>query len=62
MKLPQGNIYPYGVMFTPLTPNDLQRRHAVSPLKIKIPSKKILAGSIVQRDLIPALTPSVVGL
>jgi hypothetical protein len=24
----------------PLTPNDLQRRRAVSPLKIKIPSKK----------------------
>jgi hypothetical protein len=23
----------------PLTPNDLQRRHAVSPLKIEIPSK-----------------------
>jgi hypothetical protein len=25
----------------PLTPNDLQRRRAVSPLKIKIPSKNI---------------------
>jgi hypothetical protein len=25
--------------FNPLTPNDLQRRRAVSPLKIKIPSK-----------------------
>jgi hypothetical protein len=24
----------------PLTPNDLYRRRAVSPLKIKIPSKK----------------------
>jgi hypothetical protein len=24
----------------PLIPNNLQRRHAVSPLKIKIPSKK----------------------
>jgi hypothetical protein len=26
--------------FNPLTPNDLQRRRAVSPFKIKIPSKK----------------------
>jgi hypothetical protein len=26
--------------FNPLTPNDLQRRRAMSPLKIKIPSKK----------------------
>jgi hypothetical protein len=25
--------------FNPLTPNDLKRRRAVSPLKIKIPSK-----------------------
>jgi hypothetical protein len=25
----------------PLTPNDLQRRRAVSPLKIKIPSKNM---------------------
>jgi hypothetical protein len=25
--------------FNPLTPNDLRRRRAVSPLKIKIPSK-----------------------
>jgi hypothetical protein len=25
--------------FNPLTPNDLQRRRAVIPLKIKIPSK-----------------------
>jgi hypothetical protein len=27
--------------FNPLTPNDLQRRHAVSPLKIKIPRKNM---------------------
>jgi hypothetical protein len=27
--------------FNPLTPNDLQRRRAVSPLKIKIPSKNL---------------------
>jgi hypothetical protein len=27
--------------FNPLTPNDLQRRRAVSPLKIKIPSKNM---------------------
>jgi hypothetical protein len=26
-------------VFNPLTPNDLKRRHAVSPLKIKIPIK-----------------------
>jgi hypothetical protein len=25
----------------PLTPNDLQRRRAASPLKIKIPSKNV---------------------
>jgi hypothetical protein len=25
----------------PLTPNDLKKRHAVSPLKIKIPSKNM---------------------
>jgi hypothetical protein len=30
-------------------------RRAVSPLKIETLSKKILAGSIVQRDLIPVL-------
>jgi hypothetical protein len=29
----------------PLTPNDLQRRHAVSPLKIKIPSKNLFEKS-----------------
>jgi hypothetical protein len=28
-------------LFNPLTPNDLQRRRAVSPLKIKIPSKNM---------------------
>jgi hypothetical protein len=38
-----------------LTPKDLLRGRAVSPLKIKIPSKKISAGSVVRRDLIPAL-------
>jgi hypothetical protein len=27
--------------FNSLTPNDLQRRRAVSPLKIKIPSKNM---------------------
>jgi hypothetical protein len=27
--------------FNPLTPNDLQRRRAVSPLKMKIPSKNM---------------------
>jgi hypothetical protein len=27
--------------FNPLTPNDLQKRRAVSPLKIKIPSKNM---------------------
>jgi hypothetical protein len=32
----------------PLTPSDLQRRRAVSPLKIKIPSKKITAGSVAE--------------
>jgi hypothetical protein len=28
-------------LFNPLMPNDLQRRHAVNPLKIKIPSKNV---------------------
>jgi hypothetical protein len=28
-------------LVNPLTPNDLERRRAVSPLKIKIPSKNI---------------------
>jgi hypothetical protein len=28
-------------LFNPLTPNDLQKRRAVSPLKIKIPSKNM---------------------
>jgi hypothetical protein len=28
--------------FNPLTPKDLQRRRAVSPLKIEIPSKNML--------------------
>jgi hypothetical protein len=43
------------VRFKPLTPNDLQRRREVSPLKIKIPSKKISVGSFAQRDLMPGL-------
>jgi hypothetical protein len=29
-------------MFNPLTPNDFKRRRAVSPSKIKIPSKKCM--------------------
>jgi hypothetical protein len=29
------------LMVNPLTPNDLQKRRAVSPLKIKIPSKNM---------------------
>jgi hypothetical protein len=29
------------IMTKPLMPNDLQRRRAVSPLKIKIPSKNM---------------------
>jgi hypothetical protein len=33
----------------PLTPNELKRRRAVSPLKIKIRSKKISAGSVARR-------------
>jgi hypothetical protein len=28
-------------IFNPLTPNDLKRRRAVSPLKTKIPSKNM---------------------
>jgi hypothetical protein len=28
-------------LFNPLTPKDLQRRRAVSPLKIKIPGKNV---------------------
>jgi hypothetical protein len=39
----------------PLTPNDLKRHRAVSPLKIEIPSKKISAGSVARRDFILAL-------
>jgi hypothetical protein len=31
----------WGRTFTTLTPKDLQRRRAVSPLKIKIPSKNL---------------------
>jgi hypothetical protein len=29
------------IVFNPLTPNDLKRRRAVNPLKIKIPSKNM---------------------
>jgi hypothetical protein len=29
------------IIVNPLTPNDLQRRRAVNPLKIKIPSKNM---------------------
>jgi hypothetical protein len=32
---------PHPSVFYPLTPNDLKRRRAVSPLKIKIPSKNM---------------------
>jgi hypothetical protein len=39
----------------PLKPYNLQRRRTVSPLKIKITRKKISAGSVARRDLIPAL-------
>jgi hypothetical protein len=31
----------YDFLFNPLTPNDLQRRRALSPLKIKITSKNV---------------------
>jgi hypothetical protein len=48
------NLLSYAAL-NPLTPNDLKRRRAVSPLKIKIPCKKISAGSVARRDLIPAL-------
>jgi hypothetical protein len=38
-------VHRYGqrgyVIITPLTPNDLQRRRAMSPLKIKIPGKNM---------------------
>jgi hypothetical protein len=38
----------------PLTQNDLQRRRAMSPLKMEIPVK-ISAGSVARMDLIPML-------
>jgi hypothetical protein len=38
-------------VLNPLTQNDLQRRRAVSPLKIKITCTKISAGSVARRDL-----------
>jgi hypothetical protein len=34
-------LYHTAHIFNPLTPNDLQRRRRVSPLKIKIPSKNM---------------------
>jgi hypothetical protein len=37
------------ISFNPLTPNDLQRRHAVSPLKIKIPSKNMFENQQMQQ-------------
>jgi hypothetical protein len=40
---------------SPFNAERLIRRRAVSRLKIQIPSKKISAGSVVQRGLIPAL-------
>jgi hypothetical protein len=35
------NVKILDININPLTPNDLQRRRAVSPLKIKIPSKNM---------------------
>jgi hypothetical protein len=35
------NLADSDVMFNPLTPNDLKRRRAGSPLKIKIPCKNM---------------------
>jgi hypothetical protein len=35
---PVESAVKFGLRLNPLTPNDLQRRRAVSPLKIKIPS------------------------
>src|SRR5215469_11549560 len=45
-KLPLGSSVlhlgqPQPQPFNPLIPNELQRRHAVRPLKIKIPSKNL---------------------
>ena len=45
-KLPLGLsvlhlVQPQPQPFNPLIPNELQRRHAVRPLKIKIPSKNL---------------------
>jgi hypothetical protein len=45
----------FSKMFNPLTPNDLQRRRAVSHSKIKILGRKISAGSVAWRDLIREL-------
>jgi hypothetical protein len=42
-------------MFNPLTPNDLKRRRAMTPLKVKIPSKKSRHAALWGGDLILAL-------
>jgi hypothetical protein len=34
-------LWPFTECFNPLTPNDLQRRPTVTPLKIKIASKNM---------------------
>jgi hypothetical protein len=36
-----GSTYTFYNCINPSTPNDLQKRRAVSPLKIKIPSKNM---------------------
>jgi hypothetical protein len=40
-EIPTTRSYYQMSLFTPLTPNDLQRRCEVSPLKIKITSKNM---------------------
>jgi hypothetical protein len=43
-------LFPSGFLtITPLTPNDLQRRRAVSPLKIKISSKNMRENQQIQQ-------------
>jgi hypothetical protein len=47
----QTNIHTYipnPTKINPLTPNDLQKRRAVSPLKIKIPNKTCVENQIHQ--------------
>jgi hypothetical protein len=34
-------IFLFGTTLNPLTPNGLERRRAVNPLKIKVPSKNV---------------------